>query len=144
MQPLTSSCHYLMKAMKVAQILLTYPLHYERHQESTMFPAWNMFHSTQHLSHQEIHHKLHPDQYADDYHSVQHITTLQPAPQDVQKTKKRKRISRWYLWMMNIGLPRKHLKGHYVFMSMVYHIGYAGTHALMQTIRCLFTWTAWI
>ena len=37
--------------------------------------------------------------------------------------------------MMNTGLLRKHLKGHYVFMSMVYHMDYAHTHALMQTIK---------
>ena len=129
-----------MKAMKVAQMLLTYPLHYERLQESTMFPAWNMLHSTQHLSHQEIHHKLHPDQYADAYPSVQQTTTLQPA---LQNDLKMKRTSRWYLWMMNIGLLMKHLKEHCVFMSMVYHMDYAHTHALMQAIRCLCTWAAW-
>ena len=43
-----------------------------------MFPAWNMLHSTQHLSHQETHHKLHPDQYADAYPSVRQTTALLP------------------------------------------------------------------
>ena len=36
---------------------------------------------------------------------------------------------------------RKHLKGHYVFMNMVYHMDYAHTHALTQTIKCPPTWT---
>ena len=39
---------------------------------------------------------------------------------------------------------RIHLKGHYVFMSMVYHMDYVHTHALMQTIRCPLTCTVWI
>ena len=30
-----------------------------------MFPAWNMLRLIQNLSHHEICHKLHPDQYAD-------------------------------------------------------------------------------
>ena len=37
-------------------------------------------------------------------------------------------------------IPEKHC----AFMSMDYHMGYAHTNALMQTIRCLLTWTAWI
>ena len=43
--------------------------------------------------------------------------------------------------MMNIGLPKKHLKGHYVFMSMVYHMDYVHTHALECTIKCPPTWS---
>ena len=72
--------------------------------KSTMFPALNMLHSIQNLSHHKICHKLHPDQYADDYHSVQQTTTLhilldqlQPALQNTQKMKKRKRTSKRYL-----------------------------------------------
>ena len=41
-----------------------------------MFPALNMLHLIQNLSHHETCHKLHPDQYTDDYHSVQQMTTL--------------------------------------------------------------------
>ena len=81
-----------------------------------MFPTWNMPYSIQHLSHQEMHHKLHPDWYTDDYHSVEQVTTLQPALQNVQKMKRRKRTSRQYIWMMNIGLLRKYLKEHCAFM----------------------------
>ena len=36
---LTSNCCLLMKVMRVAQILLTYPLHYERLLTFTTFPA---------------------------------------------------------------------------------------------------------
>ena len=80
------------------------PTPLKSHQGSTMFPALNMLHSIQSLSHHEIHHKLHPDQYADHYHSVQQMTTLhilldqlQPALQNTQKMKKRKRTSKQYL-----------------------------------------------
>ena len=87
-------------------------------------------------------HKLHTDQCADTYPSVQQTTTLQTALQNVQKMKRR--TFRWYFSTMIIGLLRKHLKGHYVFMSMVYHMDYVHTHALMQTIKCPLTWTVWI
>ena len=60
-------------------------------QEYTMFPAWYMLHLTQHLSHHEICHKLHPDQCTDDCHLAH------PALQDAQKIKRRKRTSRGYL-----------------------------------------------
>ena len=40
-----------------------------------MFPALNMLHSIQNQSHHEICHKLHLDQYRDDYHSVQQMMT---------------------------------------------------------------------
>ena len=36
------------------------------------------------------------------------------------------------------------LKGHYVFMNMVYHMDYAHTHALLQTIKYPPIWTDWI
>ena len=42
----------------------------------------------------------------------------------------KKEISRQYLWMMNTGLLRKHLKEPYVFMNMVYHMDYASIHIL--------------
>ena len=83
--------------MKVVQTLLTYLLHLEKHQESTMFPASNMLHSTQNQSHHETRQELHPDQCADDYHLVQQMMTspqksphqlldqLQPILQSTQK-----------------------------------------------------------
>ena len=37
--------------------------------------------------------------------------------------------------MMNTGLLKKHLKEHYVFMNMVYHMDYAHTHALTQAMK---------
>ena len=52
--------------------------------------------------------------------------------------------SRQYLWTMNIGFLKKYQKEHCAFMNMDDHMGYAHTHALMQTIRCPLTWTAWI
>ena len=75
------------------------------------------------------------DQCADAYPLVQQTATLQIAPQYAQTVQKMKKTSRWYLWMMNTGLLKKHLKEHYVFMNMVYHMDYVHTHALMQTIK---------
>ena len=47
-------------------------------------------------------------------------------------------------WMMNTGLPKKHLKELFVSMNMDYHITYANTHVLMRTITLFHTWTVWI
>ena len=120
-----------MKVMRVVQIPLTYPLHYERLLTFTTFPAWNTLHSTQFSPHHAVHHKLHPDQCADTYLLAQQTTTLQTAPQYAQTAQMMKQmISRWYLWMMNTGLLKKHLKELYVFMNMVYLMDYAHTHVL--------------
>ena len=76
-----------------------------------------------------------------EYHSVQQMMTtpqptlhlileqLQAALRNTWKMKK-KRISKWYYWMMIIGPPRKYLIEHCAFMNMAYHMGYAHTHAL--------------
>ena len=56
----------------------------------------------------------------------------------------KKKTSRWYLWTMNTGLLKKHLREHYVFMNMVYLMDYVSTHALMQTMTLFPTWTVWI
>ena len=73
-----------MKVTRVVQIPLTYPHHYERLLTFTMFPAWNMLHSTQFPPHLAVHHKHHPDQCADAYLLAQQTTTLQTAPQYTQ------------------------------------------------------------
>ena len=57
---------------------------------------------------------------------------------------KRKKIFRWYPWMMNTGILKKHLKELFVFMNIYYHITYANTHVLMRTITLFHTWTVWI
>ena len=94
--------------------------------------------------HHAVHYKLHPDQCTDTYPSVQQTATHQMALQNAQKIQKMKRkISRWCPWMMNTGLLKKPLKGHFVFMNMVYHMDYAHTHALTWTIKCPSTWTVW-
>ena len=83
-----------------------------------------MFHLTKHLSHHKICHKLHPDQCADNCHLA-----LPRYSEDGEEEE---------------NFQRKYLKEHCAFMSMDYHMGYAHTHSLMQTIRCLLTWTVWI
>ena len=98
-----------MKVMRVVQTLLTCLLHSEKFQEFTMYPALNMLHSAPIQSCHKTHFKLHPDQYADNYHSV-HQMTVTPQkmshelPEPLQqvlkyvwkKTKKRKKTSKWY------------------------------------------------
>ena len=104
-----------------------------------------MLHLIQLQPHHAAQHKLHPDQCADAYPLVQQTAALWTAPQYAQTVQKMKRkTSRWYLWMMNTGLLKKHLKEHYVFMNMVYHMDYVCSHALMQTIKLSPTWTVWI
>ena len=131
--------------MRVVQIPLAYPLHYKRLLTFTTFPALNTLHSIQFLPHHAVHHRLHPDQYTDAYLLVQWTVTLQTTPQYAQTAlMMKKKISRWYLWMMNTGLLRKHLKELYVFINMVYHMDYASTHVLLQTMKLFPTWTVWI
>ena len=60
------------------------------------------------------------------------------------KKKKKKRISKLFHWMMNIGPPKKFLTDHYVFMNICYHTDYAHTHVHMQTIKLLLTTRPWI
>ena len=131
--------------MRVVQIPLTYPLYYKRLLAFITFPAWNMLHSTQCPPHLAVHHTLHLDQCADTYLLPQQTTTLQTAPQYAQTAQmKKKKISRQYPWMMNMGLLKKHLTELSVFMNMGYLMDYASTHVLMQTITLFPTWTVWI
>ena len=129
----------------MVQIPLTYPLHYERLLSFTMFPAWSTLHSTQSLPHLAVHHKLHPDQCADACLLAQQTTTLQTTPQCAQtaQMRKKRKISRWYPWMMNTGLLKKHLKEPSVSMNMDYCMDYASTHVLTRTITLFPTWTVW-
>ena len=67
-----------MKAMKVAQIPLTYPIHWERLQHGTCFIWSSSCHTVQYTTNS-------PNQCADAYPSVQQTATLQTAFQNVQK-----------------------------------------------------------
>ena len=127
------------------QIPLTYPFHYKRLLTFTMFPAGSTLHSTQFPPHLAVHHKLHPDQCADACLLAQQTTTLQTAPQYAQTTQMmNKKISRWYPWMMNTGLLKKHLKELSVSTNMDYRMDYASSHVLMRTITLFHPWTVWI
>ena len=87
-----------MKAMKVVQIPLTYPLLLGKLHAFTMSPAWNMPHLIWLPPHHTEHHKLHPDQCADAYPSAQQTATLRTAFQNAQNVPQMKRkTSRWYL-----------------------------------------------
>ena len=95
--------------MRVVQIPLTYPHHYERLLAFTMFPAGNTLHLTQFSPHLTVHHKHHLDQCADVYLLAQQTTAFQTALQHAQTAQMmmKKKISRWYPWMMNTGLLKK-------------------------------------
>ena len=101
-------------------------------------------HFIQSSSHHTVHHKLHPNQCADTYLLVQQTSALETTPQYAMMAQMMKKISRWYLWTMNTGLLKKHLKELYVFMNMVYCMDYASTHVLTQTMTLFPTWTVWI
>ena len=99
-----------MKVTRVVQIPFTYPLHYKRLLTFTTFPAWTTLHSTQFSPHLAEHHKHHPDQCADAYLLALQITALQTVLKYAQTAQMvMKKISRWYPWMMNTGLLKKHL-----------------------------------
>ena len=121
-----------MKVIRVVQIPLTYPCHYESLPAFTTFPAWNTCHSTQFQPHFAVNHKHHPDQGADTYLLAQQTTTLQTTPQyaPTAQMMKKKKTSRQYPWMMNTELLKKHLKELYAFMNMGYLMDYASTHVL--------------
>ena len=124
--------------MRVVQILLTYPLHYERLLTFTTFLAWSMLHSTQFPPHLAVHHKHHPDQCADACLLAQQTTILQTTPQYAQTAQmKKKKISRQYPWMMSTGLLKKHLKGLSVSTNMDFCTDCASTHVLMRTITLI-------
>ena len=135
-----------MKVMRVVQVPLTYPLHYERLLAFTTFPAWSMLNSTQFPPHLTVHHKLHPDQCTDACLLVQQTTTLQTTLEYAQTAQmmKKKKISRWYPWMMNTGLLKKHLNELSVSTNMDCCMDCASTHILMRTITLFHTWTVWI
>ena len=121
------------------------PLHHKRLLTFTMFPAWTTPHSTQFSPHLTVYHIHHPDQCTDTYLLALQITAFQTVLKYAQTTlMMKKKISRWYPWMMNTGLLKKHLIELYVSMNMDYHMDYANTHVLMRTITLFHTWTVWI
>ena len=115
-----------MKVTRVVQIPLTYPLHYKRLLTFTMFPAWNMLHLIQFSSTPcSIPQNIHLDQCADACLLALQTTTLQTTPQYAQTAQmmKMRKISRWYLWMMNTGLLKKHLTELYLTTNMDHQHG---------------------
>ena len=111
-------------------------MHSPHFQHGTCLIQSGSHHTMQHTT------NSHPDQCTDTYPLVQQTVTLWTAPQYAQKMKRK--TSRWYLWTMNTGPLKKHLKEHYVFTNMVYHMDYACTHVLMCTVKLSPTWTVWI
>ena len=109
-----------MKVTRVVQIPLTYPLHYERLLAFTTFPAWTTLHSAQSSPHLTVHHKHHPDQCTYAYLLALQITAFHTVLKCALTTLMMKKISRWYPWMMNTGLLKKHLTELYVSMNMDY------------------------
>ena len=70
-------------------------------------------------------------------------TWIQTALQYTQTAQmKRKKIFRWYHWMMSKGHWRKYLKELFAYMKMDYHTTYANIHALMGAMTLFHTWIA--
>ena len=104
-----------------------------------------MLHLTQFSPHLAVNQRHHLDHCADTYLLAQQTTAFQTTLQHAQTVQMmKKKISRWYPWIMNTGLLKKHLKEPSVSTSMDYHMDYASTHVLMSTITLLQTWTVWI
>ena len=71
--------------------------------------------------------------------TVQRMTRIKTAHQNTQMKKK---ISKQYLWMMNIGWQIWYWKEHFVYMKMGYPTMYVNTHALMGIVTLPHIWTA--
>ena len=124
-----------MKVMRVVQIPLTYPLHYERLLAFTTFPAWSTLRSMQFPPHLTVHQKPYPDQWGT-LQTTTLQTTLQTTPQyaPTAQMMKKKKISRQDPWMKNTGLLKKHLKELSVSTNIDYCTDYASTLVLTRTI----------
>ena len=124
-----------------------------------------MLHLTQILSHQTVLKNLASDLYTGNEHIVflmmltpqkrklllltsvhkynltdltlEHQLPRKPLMPMYTLKKMKKRIFRLYPWMMLIGLLKKFLTDHYVYMNIHYHMDYASTHVHMQTTRLL-------
>ena len=132
----------------------TYQHLYVKCHTYTMYPVWNMHPSilyTPHHVDQSLHptvlHTHLPDQCAATYPSVvirimtppQYTWTLLIVPEmkhqnplTMRNHQMRRRTSKLYLWMINIGQQRWYQKEHSAYMRMGYLIMYAHTHALME------------
>ena len=133
-----------MMVMRVVQKPWTYPCHYKRLLAFTTFPAWNMLPLTQFSPHLAVHHKHHPDQCTAAYLLVSADNCIPDSTQACSDSSDEEDDFQMYPWMMNTGLLKKHLTELYVSMNMDYHMDYASTHVLMQTITLFHTWTVWI
>ena len=135
----------------------TYRHLYVKHHVYTMCPVWSMHPSILHTLHHAVqlillamtHSNPHSDQYATTYPSVvtrimtppQYAWTLPIVPEmqhqnplTMRNHQMRMRISRRYLWMMNIGQQRWFQKEHSAYMRMGCPIMCAHTHVLMELI----------
>ena len=133
----------------------TYQHLYEKQHIYTMCPVWNMHLSIMHTLHHAIqlillamtHSIPHLDQCATTYPSVvirfttppQYARTLPTVPEIqhqnplmMRNHQMRMRISRQYLWTMNIGQQRWFQKEHSAYMRMGCPIMCAHNHALMD------------
>ena len=109
------------------------------HVSSMEHASFNPVTTTTHSTHQHL-----LDQCTDAYPLALQTATHQTALQYAQTTQMKRKIFRWYPWMMNTGLPKKHLKEPFVYMNMDYFILYANAHVRMNTITLFHTWIVWI
>ena len=106
-------------------------------------------HTAQLFHHTTTHSQPHPDQCATtscSFLTVQRVTRTQTLHQTAHKTvhQMRRKISKQYLLMMNIGQQKWYQREHFAYMKMGYQTMYDNTHALMGIIITLsHIWTAW-
>ena len=107
------------------------PVHTTPHNTVTMIPHSSLQTPTRPV----LHHA---------YPSVPIVTRIQTALQYTWTTQmKRKKIFRWYHWMMSTGHRSKYLKELFAYTKMDYHTTYANIHVLMGAMTLFHTWIAW-
>ena len=154
MPHLKASKHQKMKATKVVHKISTYQILSDKHPGSTTFPALKMPLLITPCSTRDP--WLRPvcrrltysssdcnDTIEDEVPSPISASQMQNHTHDPHELsfkhdleahitwKKKKRISKPFLWMMKIGLPKKFLTDLYVYMNIHCHTDYAHTHVYM-------------
>ena len=144
----------------------TYQLHWEEHWRSMMCPVTRMLHLIQiQLYHAVLDSHLRPVCRQLTYSSSNYVDTSEdeapspstnswitphrpnPQPSTSRGTldaQVKKRISRLYSWMMNIGLLKKSLTEHYAYTNISDHMDYACICPHMQTTCFLPMSRPWI
>ena len=146
------------------------PTHSEKHPGSTSFPVLKMPLLTQFQLHHPVPEIHDSDLYAEDWHTAPqmmmtpqkmrplsisvhhkcrtthmiHVNYLPSTILMLIYAWKKKRISKLFHWIMNIGLPKKFPTDHCVYMNIHYHTDYAHANVHIQLTKPLLTMIPWI